>query len=104
LKKIKEIVLEAEANQIEFSPPELVEHRLASRLIVASLSNYHNQVYAITNKGLELITIRNFKMAIESLAFVPHLDNLYAVHLGGHNGRSFRWLFNKNGEHVGYDE
>lgn len=38
------------------------------------------------------------------MALVPHLDDTYCLYVGGYNGRSFKWVISKAGEHVSLEE
>lgn len=98
MRKLKEINLEAEANHIEFAPPEVSnDNKLYSRLLVVGLTNYHIQIYAVSPKGLDCVAFRNIKVSIESMVLVPHLDDNYCIYAGAHNGRSFKWTVSRAG-------
>jgi hypothetical protein len=102
LKKIKDMQFhEAEAIHVEFSPPELIDHKPYSRFFASAHTNYHIRIYSISNKTLEVVNSHNFKVNIESLVFLPSGDNM-CLHVGAQSGKHFRWeMGSKNGENVG---
>ena len=86
---------EAEAIHVEFSPPEIIDHKPYSRYFASAHTNYHIRIYSIANKTLEVVNSHNFKISIESLAFLPSasIDNI-CLHVGAQSGKIFRWDIN----------
>jgi hypothetical protein len=60
--------------------------------VAVGLSNYHVRIYSLNSKGIEMVNSFNFKNTIESIAFLPHSEEEYALYVGAHMGKHFKWI------------
>jgi hypothetical protein len=52
LKMITELKLDREANMLDYSPPEVIEGKPFSRMLVIGKTDYHIGIFTINSKGL----------------------------------------------------